>query len=48
MCVINLTENRPTCSCNLLQLQKLPCAHVIATRVKKKDCANINTYFLYP
>ena len=44
MCVINLTENRPTCSCNLLQLQKLPCVHVITACAL--DCANISTYIL--
>ena len=45
-CIVNLTENEFTRSCNLPQLQKMPCAHVIAACAKKRDCANISTYSL--
>ena len=43
---INFTEDDPACSYNLPQLQKLPCAHVITTCARERDCANITTYSL--
>jgi len=45
-CIVKLTDKSPTCSCNIPQLQKLPCEHVIATYAKKKGCANISMYSL--
>jgi len=43
-CTVNLTKDGSTCSCNLLQLQKLPCAHVITAYAQ--DCANISIFIL--
>ena len=47
MCIVNLTKDGPTYSYNLPQLQKLPCAHVIAAYAQEKYYANISTYLLW-
>jgi len=47
ICTVNLTEDGLTYFCNLPQLQKFPCADVIAACAKERDCANISTYFVY-
>ena len=44
--MVNLTEDELTCSYNLPQLQKLACAHIIASCAQEKDFANIITFFL--
>ena len=43
-CTVKLTDNGPTCTCSIPQLEKLPCKHVIATCAKEKGCASISMY----
>ena len=45
-CTVTLREGEPYCTCNLPQLQKLSCAHIIVSCSKESDCANISTYSL--
>ena len=41
-----ITEGELYCTCNLPQLQKLPCAHVIAACSNESSCTDISTYSL--
>jgi len=43
---VTIKEGKPYCTCNLPQLQKLSCAHVIAACSKESGCANRSTYSL--
>ena len=43
-CTVTLREGESYYTCNLPQLQKLSCAHVIAACSKEGGCTNISTY----
>ena len=43
-CTVTVREGEPYCTCNIPQLQKLRCAHVIAACFKERGCANISTH----
>ena len=42
-CTVKLTDNDPTYTCNIPQLEKLPREHVIVACAKEKGCAKIST-----
>jgi len=44
--IVTLKKSEPYCTCNLPQLQKLPCVDVIAACSNESGCANISTYSL--